>query len=390
MAKRKICIVTGTRAEYGLLFWLMKSVQEAVDLELQVIASAMHLSPEFGLTYQQIENDGFLIDEKIEMLLSGDTTVSITKSMGLGTIGFADAFQRLGPDLVVLLGDRFEALSAAQAAMIAKIPIAHLHGGEVTEGAVDESIRHAITKMSQLHFVSTPEYKKRVIQLGEQPDHVFVCGALGIDNIKRMHLLDRQVFEQSIDFRLGEQNFIVTYHPVTLAMSSAVNSMVNLLAALDKFPQTKVIMTFPNADAEGRHLIDQIKAYAENNKQRVYLVSSLGQLKYLSALQHVDLVIGNSSSGLLEAPSFKKPTINIGDRQKGRIRADSVIDCGESTDSIVEAIQIGLSDKFAGTVSQTVNPYGEGGAADIILDTIKQADLESLRRKPFFDIPYSL
>jgi len=390
MDKKKICVVTGTRADYGLLYWLMKTVQASEDFELQVIASAMHLSPEFGLTYQQIENDGFVIDERIEMLLSGDTTVSVTKSMGLGTIGFADAYQRLRPDLVVLLGDRFEALSAAQAAMIAKIPIAHLHGGELTEGAVDESIRHAITKMSQLHFVSTTEYKDRVVQLGEQPGHVIVCGALGIDNIKRMQLLDRRTFEQSIDFALGGQSFIVTYHPVTLAKSAAANSMVDLLAAMDRFPQAKIILTYPNADAEGRYLIEQIKAYAEKNRDRVYLTSSLGQVKYLSALQHVDMVIGNSSSGILEAPSFKKPTINIGDRQKGRIKADSVIDCGESTDAIVEAMKFGLSDKFSQTVSRTVNPYGEGGAVDIILDTIKQVELDNLLRKPFFDISYTL
>lgn len=383
-------MVTGSRAEYGLLYWLMKDIQQSTELELQVIASAMHLSPEFGLTYQQIENDGFVINEKIEMLLSGDTSVSITKSIGLGTIGFADAFQHLEPDLVVLLGDRFETLAAAQAAMIAKLPIAHIHGGEVTEGAVDESIRHAITKMSQIHFVATNEFRKRVVQLGEQPKNVFVSGAPGIDNIRRMQLLDLHEFEQSINFKLAKQNFLVTYHPVTLAESADSNSITNLLLALEEFPQAKVIITYPNADAEGRHLIEQIKTYAEKNKERVYLSPSLGQLRYLSALQHVDAVIGNSSSGLLEVPSFKKPTINIGDRQKGRLKAGSVIDCGESTDSIVKAIEIALSDKFSEITTHVNNPYGQGRAVDFILNAITHADLKSLIRKPFYDVDFEL
>ncbi len=386
---RKVAVVTGARADYGLLFWLMKEIQQDDELELQIIASAMHLSPEFGLTYQQIEKDGFVIDEKIEMLLSGDSSVSIAKSMGLGTVSFADSFARLKPDLVVLLGDRFESLSAAQAAMIAKIPIAHIHGGEVTEGAVDESIRHAITKMSQLHFVATEEFRRRVIQLGEQPKSVYVTGAPGVDNIKRMRLLGRKAFEKSIGFNLTKQNFLVTYHPVTLAESSTSNRMENLFVALDSFPKAKVIITFPNADAEGRQLIEQITEYAGRNKERVYITASLGQLGYLSALQHVDAVIGNSSSGLLEAPSFKKPTVNIGDRQKGRLKAESVIDSSESAESITHAIQVALSDDFAAVLSRVENPYGQGEAVKVMLDVIKKVDVKSLIRKPFYDVEFS-
>jgi len=388
MPSRKICVVTGTRADYGLLSGLMMKIQHSEEFELQLIATAMHLSPEFGLTYRHIEDDGFVINEKIEMLLSGDTAISITKSMGLGVIGFADAYDRLRPELVVILGDRFEALAAAQAAMIAKIPIAHIHGGEVTEGAVDESIRHSITKMSHLHFVATDEFRKRVIQLGEQPSSVYVSGAPGIDNIKNMDLLDRSAFEDSLGFDLGKMCFLVTYHPVTLATANDSNSMINLLKALDAFPEAKVIITFPNADAEGRQLINQIKQYAAKQLDRIFVTNSLGQVRYLSALKHVDAVIGNSSSGLLEVPSFKKPTINIGDRQKGRLKADSVIDCAESTSAIVEAIHLGLSNEFRKTLQITENPYGDGNAAQQILDVLTNYDFAKLIRKPFYDIDF--
>lgn len=383
---KKICVVTGTRAEYGLLSSLMHAIDQCPDLELQLIASAMHLSPEFGLTYQQIEADGFVIDEKIEMLLSGDTAVSITKSMGLGLIGFADALARLKPDMLLLLGDRTEAMVAAQAAMVAKIPIVHIHGGEVTEGAVDESIRHAITKMSSLHFVANELFRQRVIQLGELPERVFVSGAPGIDNIRRLPLLDRAALESSLDFSLGQRCFLVTYHPVTLAQHSASNSMANLFVALDRFPDAQVIITYPNADAEGRQLIAQINDYAANQKQRVMVSSSLGQLRYLSALKQVDLVIGNSSSGLIEAPSFCTPAINIGDRQKGRLMADSVISCNESTDGIHAAMIQALSDAFHSQVLSTINPYGDGKAVATIIQGLRSALPKALVRKPFHDL----
>ena len=387
--KKRICVVTGSRAEYGLLQPLMHLIREDPDLELQVIASAMHLSPEFGLTYRQIEEDGFVIDAKVEMLLSGDTPVSVAKSTGLGVIGFADAYQRLVPDLVVLLGDRFETMAAAQSAMLARIPIAHLHGGEVTEGAVDDSIRHAISKMAHLHFVATDEFRKRVIQLGEDPANVHVSGAPGIDVIRQTKLFDRNTLQRELDFELGALNFLVTYHPLTLANSRASNNMDNLFAAIDSFKEARVIFTFANADADGRQLIEQVKQYAAENPTRVLARHSLGQCLYLSCLQHVDAVIGNSSSGLLEAPSFGKPTVNIGDRQKGRPRAISVIDCDESADSIERAITSALSSDFIETASGAVNPYGDGHATLRILQAIKRVDLQSLSRKVFHDINFS-
>ncbi|MEH6469993.1 MAG: UDP-N-acetylglucosamine 2-epimerase [Halopseudomonas sp.] len=383
---KKICVVTGTRAEYGLLCSLMHEINSCQELELQIVATAMHLSPEFGLTYQQIEADGFVIDEKIEMLVSGDTAVSITKSMGLGLIGLADALDRLQPDLLLLLGDRTEAMVAAQAAMVAKVPIVHLHGGEVTEGAIDESIRHAITKMSSLHFVANEQFRQRVIQLGEQPGRVIVSGAPGIDNIQRLPLLPRDELEKSLDFSLGKTCFLVTYHPVTLAQNPASNSMANLFQALDRFPDAQVVITYPNSDAEGRQLITQINDYAASQPERVMVSASLGQLRYLSALKQVDLVIGNSSSGLIEAPSFGTPTINIGDRQKGRLTASSVISCDESTDSIVAAIDTGLSAEYRALAQSTANPYGDGNAVSTIVRKLQQAVPKSLIRKPFYDI----
>lgn len=387
---RKVCVVTGTRAEYGLLSGLMNALQDSADFELQIIASSMHLSPEFGLTYKDIESDGFYIDAKVEMLLSGDSSVATCKSMGLGLISFSDAYQLLLPDIVIILGDRFEALVAAQAAMILKIPIAHLHGGEVTEGAVDESIRHAITKMSNIHFVATAEFRQRIIQMGELPERVIISGAPGIDNIKRITEVDKSAIEKNIGFELGETNFLVTYHPVTLASAAVDNSLDNLFAVLDSYPEAKIIITFPNADAEGRGIIKQLKAYSSANKGRVLLVESLGFTNYLRVLPHMDCVIGNSSSGLLEVPSFRVPTVNIGDRQKGRLRAESVIDCGTSAESIHAAIERALSDLYKKSIKHVKNPYGEGNAINIIVETLMNTDFSSLIRKPFYDIDFEV
>ena len=298
---RKICIITGTRAEYGLLRWLMQSIEDDPDLTLQIIATGMHLSPEFGLTYQEIERDGFQIDRKVEMLTSSDTSVGITKSMGLGLIGFADALNELRPDVIVVLGDRFEIFSAVSAALVARIPVAHIHGGESTEGLIDEAMRHSITKMSHLHYVATDEYRQRVIQLGEQPGQVFLVGALGIDNIIRMQLLEREALETALNFKFGPKNLLITFHPVTLDASTAENQMGELLAALAVLDDTKLIFTLPNADTDGRIIIEMVKNFvAQNSNARAY--SSLGQLRYLSCIAQVDGVVGNSSSGLLEVP----------------------------------------------------------------------------------------
>lgn len=386
MKKRKICVVTGTRAEYGLLYWLMKEIQADDALDLQIIATGMHLSPEFGLTYQTIEQDGFFIDEKVEMLLSSDTPVGITKSIGLGVIGFADALQRLQPDIMVLLGDRYEALAAAQAAMIARIPIAHIHGGEVTEGVVDEAIRHSITKMSQLHFTSAPKYRKRVIQLGEQPEHVYETGAPGIDNILRMRFMDQTELEHSIGFSLGDRFFLVTYHPVTLGKDQVEKCMQELLAALDQFPDIKVLFTKANSDAGGRCINRMIDAYAAKNPKRVYSIVSLGQCRYLSAMKLCEAVIGNSSSGILEAPVLKKPTVNIGDRQKGRERFISVLDCQENVLDIAAAIQRAMSDEFKVYLGQMEIAHADGKIAVRMKEILKQVNLQGICQKHFYDL----
>ncbi|MCG2775784.1 MAG: UDP-N-acetylglucosamine 2-epimerase [Desulfobacterales bacterium] len=384
--RRKICIVTGTRAESGILYWLMKEIQEDPDLELQIIATGMHMSPEFGLTYRQIEKDGFKIDKKIEMLLSSDTPIGVSKSMGLGMIGFSEAYADLKPHIVVLLGDRFEIFSAAAAAMIARIPIAHLHGGETTEGAFDEAIRHSITKMSHLHFTGAEEYRKRAIQLGENSARVFNVGGLGIDNIKKLKLLNRNEFEDSINFRLGPKNLMITFHPVTLEHATAGEQFQNLLDALDELQNTRFVFTKPNADTEGRVIIKMIDDYASGNSHKAIAFVSLGQLRYLSAMQFVDGVVGNSSSGLAEAPTFKIGTINIGDRQRGRIKADSVIDCKPTKESILTAIIKLYSEEFQNNLKTVKNPYGEGGAAEKIKKIIKEIDLSDILKKKFYDI----
>ena len=383
--KRKICVITGTRAEYGLLRWVMQGIKDDPDLTLQIIATGMHLSPEFGLTYREIEKDGFQIDRKVEMLTSSDTPVGIAKSMGLGMIGFADALNELKPNLIVVLGDRFEIFSAVSAALVARIPVAHLHGGEATEGLIDEAIRHSITKMSHLHFVAAEEYRQRVIQLGEQPDRVFLVGGLGIDNIKRLKLLDRAALEASLDFKLGSKNLLITFHPVTLEAATATDQMVELLAVLAALSDTQLIFTMPNADTDGRTLIKMVEQFvAQHANARAY--TSLGQLRYLSCIAHVDGVVGNSSSGLTEVPSYKKGTINIGDRQRGRLQAASVINCESTRESIKTALERLYSADFQASLSQVCNPYGEGGASEKIIATVKYIALDDVLKKHFFDL----
>ncbi len=388
--RRKICIVTGTRAEYGLLYWLMKEIQGDPDLELQLIATGMHLSPEFGLTYRQIEKDGFKIDRKIEILLSSDTPVGISKSMGLGMIGFAEAYEELKPDILVFLGDRFELLSAASAAMIARIPIAHLHGGEATEGLIDEPIRHSISKMSHLHFTAAEEYRRRVIQMGESPARVFNVGGLGIDNIKKLTLLSRNEFEDSIAFKLDQKNLMITFHPVTLEHATAREQFQNLLYALDELDNTRFIFTKPNADTEGRVIIKMIDDYVSRNSHKAIAFVSLGQLRYLSAMQFINGVVGNSSSGFTEAPTFKIGTINIGDRQRGRIKADSVIDCEPVKGSILTAIRKLYSKEFYNKLKNVKNPYGEGGAAERINKLLKETNLTDILKKEFHDLEFEI
>lgn len=381
---RKICVITGTRAEYGLLRWVMQGIKDDPAMTLQVVATGMHLSPEFGLTWREIERDGFAIDFKVEMLTSSDTSVGIAKSMGLGMIGFADALQSLKPDLVLVLGDRFEILAAASAALVARIPIAHMHGGEATEGLIDEAIRHSITKMSHLHFVAAEEYRRRVIQLGEQPCNVHLVGGLGIDNVKRLALLPRAELEESLDFALGAKSLLVTFHPVTLEAATAEVQMAELLAALSELKDTQLIFTLPNADTDGRALIAMVQQFvATHANARAY--TSLGQLRYLSTVALVDGVVGNSSSGLAEVPSFRKGTVNIGDRQRGRLMADSVINCDPERASICSALHTLYSNQFQVSLEAVRNPYGDGGASDKIVALIKAAELDGILKKRFYD-----
>ena len=384
---RKVCIVTGSRAEYGLLKGVIEGVRDAPGLELQVIATGMHLSPEFGSTWREIAADGITIDERVEIRLSSDSAVGVSKAMGLGMIGFAEAYARLAPDIVVLLGDRFELLPAAAAAVVAAIPIAHIHGGETSEGAFDEAIRHSVTKMAHLHFVAAEPYRRRVIQLGEDPSRVFLVGGLGIDAMERVETMDRAELEESLGFQLGERSLLVTFHPPTIEGKDPLAQLEELLAALDSLgPDTHLLFTLPNADTGGRALIARIEAYAAE-RPNVHAVASLGQRRYFSALALVDGVIGNSSSGLLEAPSFKIGTLNIGDRQAGRLRAASVIDCAPQREAIEAALNHLFSAEFRDTLRTVRNPYGEGGASSRIVDVLSTADLTGILKKRFHDLP---
>jgi len=388
MKKRKIAVVTGSRAEYGLLYWLMREIQEDNDLLLQVIVTGSHLAPEFGLTYQQIESDGFQINAKVEMLLSSDSSVGIAKSIGLGVIGFADTLHSLQPDLIVVLGDRYEILAAAQAAMVARIPIAHLCGGESSLAVIDDPIRHAITKMAQLHFVTAEPYRQRVIQMGEDPNRVYNVGTPGLDHMARTKLLDKNQLEESLDFQFGQLNFLITYHNVTLVKRSPKHVMEQIFTALDAFPNAKIIFTDANADTEGRMINAVIKEYLKAHPNRGKHFQTLGYRKYLSILQYIDVVLGNSSSGLVEVPCFKKATINIGARQQGRLRASSVICCDESAHSITAAIHKALSPEFQTTLTTVVSPYGmgSGNVSFQIKEKLKSVDVESVLIKNFYEI----
>jgi len=344
----------------------------------------MHLSPEFGLTINEILDDGFIIDRRVEILLSSDTPVGVTKSMGLAMIGFADAFSELQPDMLLLVGDRYEMFAAAASAMAARIPIAHCHGGELTEGAIDESIRHSITKMAHLHFVAADEYRSRVIQLGEHPDNVFTVGGLGVDNIQSLKLLDKEQLEDSINFKLSKRNLLVAFHPVTLHKNASANQMSELLIALENLTDVGLIFTLPNSDPESRILFDQISKFCRSHSNaRAY--TSLGRLNYLSCIKHVDGVVGNSSSGILEAPSFKKGTINIGDRQSGRLKSSTVIDSDANHRSIANAINYLFSESFQNQLPYATNHYGQGGASEAIIRILEYKSLGNLLHKKFYD-----
>lgn len=382
---RKICVVTSTRAEYGLLYWLLKEIKADSELKLQLIVTGMHLSPEFGLTYKEIEKE-FKIDKKIEILSSSHTSLDICAEMSRVYEKFAPALAELKPDILVLLGDRYEIFGVAGVASIMQIPIAHIHGGETTQGAFDEAFRHSITKMSHIHFAATNEYANRIIQLGEEPSRVFNVGGPGIENIKKLNLLSKEEFEKSIDFRLAKKNILITFHPATLENSSAREQFGEILKALYELEETNFIFTKANSDTDGDVINKMIDEYVSENSQKAVAFASLGQLRYLSAIKFVDIVLGNSSSGLLEVPSFKKATINIGDRQKGRARASSVIDVRPVKEEILAAIKRAYSKEFEQTLKDVINPYDGGNPSKKMVKILKEIKLEGILKKKFYDI----
>jgi|TARA_B100001093_G_C26809815_1_gene1007077 GDP/UDP-N,N'-diacetylbacillosamine 2-epimerase (hydrolysing) len=389
MNKRKICVVTGSRAEYGLLYWILKEVEADKNLKLQLIVTGMHLSSKFGLTYKEIEKD-FKIDKKIDMQLSFDTSLGISRSMAIAQKSFSKAYKQLKPDIIVVLGDRYEIFSAVSAAMISRIPIAHIHGGELTEGSWDDSIRHCITKMAHLHFTSTEVYKNRVIQLGEEPKRVYNVGGVGIENIKRLKLLRKNQFEKLINFKLNKRNILITFHPVTLEKNTSKKQFQELLNAINELNDTKIIFTKTNSDINGKIINQMIDNYISKHSNNSIGFTSLGNLLYLSALQHVDVVVGNSSSGLIEAPSFKIGTINIGDRQKGRIKTKSIIDCLPTKADIQKSFKKVYSKSFQKILKENKNPYDSGLSSKKIVKVLKNYKLKNILKKQFYDINFEL
>ena len=383
--KRKICVVSGSRAEYGLLRWVMHGINDHPELELQIVVTGGHLSEKHGLTYKDIERDGFHINEFVENLSDSDTEDSISKSIGVGIIGFSDALKGLKPDLLVILGDRFEVLAASVAAMVARIPIAHIHGGELTQGSIDDAIRHSITKMSHIHFVANAEYGRRVIQLGESPERVFNVGGLGVESIFGMKTYLKSELEESMGYRFQDRNLVVTFHPATLENDTSEVQLRELFLALDHFPEIGLIFTLPNADVGSDGVSRSIEDYVSRRPNAKCFVS-LGSDRYLSCIKHSDGVLGNSSSGICEVPSLDKPTINVGDRQRGRMMGKSVISCNPVSIEICKAITRIYSQEFQNEVQKSINPYGVPGASKKIVEVISQISLDSLIAKTFFDL----
>lgn len=380
-ARRKICFVTGSRAEYGIIYWVLRELAADPKAELQIAVTGMHLSPEFGLTFREIERDGFKIDYKVEMLLSSDSAVGITKSIGLGVIGFADAFDSLRPDIVTIVGDRFETFAAAQAALVARIPIAHISGGDTTEGAYDEAIRHSLTKMSHLHFVTNSESAARVRQMGEDPNSVFEFGAPQLEYLQRTQLLSRSELEGALGYKFRKRNILITFHPVTLDRRAPMEQLAEILGALEGLPDdVGFICTLPNADNDSRILTQMIKDFEQRLGPRAVVRTSLGHIRYLSTMAQVDMLVGNSSSGIIEAPSYRKPSVNVGDRQRGRTRASSVIDAPAER----SAIRAAIDKAFGMDCSAVVNPYGEGRSAAAIAEVLRNMPMDNVLQKRFW------
>ena len=383
---RRICFVTGSRADYGHLSSVIEATQAHGDLTLQIVVTGQHLDPRFGETWTAIVDDGYAIDDKVDLALGDDTPLATAQTVGRGVAALAESFNRLSPDIVVVLGDRFEIFAAAQAALLLNIPLAHIHGGEATEAAVDDAIRHAITKMARLHFCAAEPYSARVKQMGEDPAHVFTVGAPGLDGIATLDYMSREDLSAELAVDLSGSLFVITYHPVTLDLDKGATSIAALTDALGRFDEAAMVFTGVNSDPGNRIISETLAAFVAQDSQKRVTVTSLGQQRYLSALREADVVIGNSSSGLIEAPAFGKPTVNIGDRQKGRLSADSVIDCGNDAAAIQSAIQTALDPAFRTSASQTNPPYGRGGAAAKIVSILSSIDVARLSTKPFHDI----
>lgn len=386
---RKICIFTSTRAEWGLLHGLADLIRQSDELQLQLLVSGSHLSDQHGMTVREIEADGFNVDARVDILQFDDSPGGICKTMGLALGGYGEALEQLMPDILVLLGDRYEAFCAAAAAQIQRIPVAHIHGGETTEGAVDEALRHAITKMAHLHFPSCEEYRRRIVQLGEDPARVFDVGALGLENIKKISLMSRVELEESISFKLDCPFFLVTFHPVTLERATSGEQFDNLLKALEEFMDHKIIFTKANADADGQVVNNRIDEYTAQHSDRCFGITSLGLRRYLSAMKLCDAVVGNSSSGILETPAFGVPTVNIGDRQKGRIRTLSIIDCDPEQGTVVVAVRQALDETFRGRIRNFTHPCERKGTAGSIVRVLATAELDGVLKKSFFDMEIS-
>jgi GDP/UDP-N,N'-diacetylbacillosamine 2-epimerase (hydrolysing) len=383
---RRICVFTGGRAEYGLLKPLLDEIKKDLSLELKLLVSGMHLSQEFGLTHKVIEEDGFIVNEKVEIILSSDTPISVCKSMGLGMISFSEAIVRMKPDIFVVLGDRFETMAATIAAFVCRVPVAHIQGGELTLGAIDEQFRHSITKMSLLHFVTTDEHEKRVLQLGEDPLRVFNYGAINVEAMKRVEALEKEEVEKEISFSFGSTSILVTFHPVTLESNTAGEQFSQLLEAIHSFDNLRIIFTKTNADTDGRIINDLIDKFVEENPKKSIAFTSLGQLLYINALRYIDVVVGNSSSGIIETPTFKVPTVDIGDREKGRVMAANIINCEQSVAGIREAVETALSEKFKESLCNMTNPYEQDNTAKNIANKLGSYHLPRTAKKEFHDI----
>jgi GDP/UDP-N,N'-diacetylbacillosamine 2-epimerase (hydrolysing) len=389
MVKKKLCAFTGSRADYSHLKPLMEAIRDSGAFSLRVLASGAHLSRELGLTYTEIVRDGFTINEKVKLPLGSGTPIDICKSMGVGLAGYGRAYQRMAPHAVIILGDRYEAFTAAAAAMIARLPIVHFNGGEATYGLIDEAIRHSITKMSYIHFTATEEYRRRVIQLGEDPNRVFCVGALSLDTLRRTPLLEKAGLEKALGISLKATTLAVTYHPVTLEDESAAAQFRHVLAAIDRLENTTIIFTKANADPNGRRINALIDAYVAGHRNKARAFASLGYKTYYSLLSHADAVVGNSSSGIIEAPSLGIPTVNIGDRQRGRIKAKSVLDCAPAASSIFRTLDTALSPEFRRMCRSVANPYGCGDASSRAL-AILEKQMNTINLKKEFYAPPGL